>query len=165
MTKKKAETDAERRDALREKIAAGNSRNSARSFQQQARDAAEDALDYVKAHPLKTVTAVAVGALLIGALTRPGRRAGRKAGAFAGTAADAALTYGLSLLQSAADAASKGQAELAEMGRAAEVRTRGWRSAVLKEGGELSEYLQTAARRGGKRASKTIDDLRSRISH
>ncbi|HEU4820098.1 MAG TPA: hypothetical protein VFS87_02945 [Qipengyuania sp.] len=162
-------TDAEKREALRGKIAAAEERQAQRSFADQAKDAADSALGYVRANPLKTVAAVAVSALVIGALTRPGRRAGaragRKAGALAGVATDAALAYGLSLLDSAGSAASKGQDKLADLGGTVGDKARAWQSAAAKEGSQLSDYLVEAARRSGKRAGKSIDDLRSRLRH
>ena len=108
---------------------------------------------------------MAVGALLIGAMTRPGRQAGRKAGTLAAVATDAALAYGLSLLDAAGGAASKGQDRLADLGETVGEKARAWQSTAAKDGGDLSDYLVKAARKGGKRASKTIDDLRSRLSH
>lgn len=164
-----AQTDAEKREALRDKIAASEQRQAERSFADQAKDAADNALGYVRANPLKTVAAVAVGALVIGALTRPGRRAGaragRKASEFASIASDAALAYGISLLDGASHAASKGQDRLADIGSAVGSKANEWGAAASKEGSQLSDYLVSAARRSGKRAGKTIDDLRSRLQH
>ena len=161
----KYKTDADKREALRAKINAGEERNAERSFADQAKDAADGALEFVKANPIKSVAVVAVGALVIGAMTRPGRRAGRKAGTLASVATDAALAYGLSLLDAASGAASKGQDRLAELGETVGDKARAWQSTAAKEGGDLSDYLVKAARKGGKRAGKTIDELRSRLSH
>lgn len=158
-------TDAEKREALRGKIAAGEKRNAERSFADQAKAAADSALDYVKANPIKAVAGVAIGALLIGAMTRPGRKAGKKAGALATVATEAALAYGLGLLESAGSAASKGQDKLADLGETVGTRARAWQSTAAKEGTALSDYLVDAARKSGKRASKTIDELRNRLSH
>ena len=162
-------TDADKREALRAKINAGEERNAERSFADQAKDAADGALEFVKANPIKSIAAVAVGALVIGAMSRPGRRAGRKAGSKAGTlaavATDAALAYGLSLLDAASGAASKGQDRLADLGETVGDKARAWQSTAAKEGSDLSDYLVKIATKGGKRASKTIDELRSRLSH
>lgn len=167
--KNAAKTDAEKREALRGKIAAGEQRQAQRSFADQAKDAADSALGYVRANPLKAVAAVAVGALVIGALTRPGRRAGvkagRKAGALGTVATDAALAYGLSLLDGASHVASKGQDKLSDIGGTVGSKARAWQSAATKESSQLSDYVVEAARRSGKRAGKTIDDLRSRLQH
>lgn len=158
-------TDAKKREALRAKIEAGEQRQAERGFAEQARDAADGALDYVRANPFKAVAAVAVGALLIGAMTRPGRRLGRKTGRLAGAATDAAMAYGLSLLDSAGNAASKGQDRLADLGDSVGSKARSWQSAAARETSDLSDYLRTAARRSSKRAGKTIDDLRSRLTN
>lgn len=164
-----AKSDAEKREALRSKINAGERRNAERSFADQAKAAADGALNYVKANPIKAVAGVAVGALLLGALSRPGRRAGRKAAAktsaFAAIATEAALAYGLGLLDTAGAAASKGQDKLADLGETVGDKARAWQTTAAKEGSALSDYLVDAAKRSGKRAGKTIDELRSRLSH
>lgn len=164
-----AKSDAEKREALRGKIAAGQRRNEERSFADQAKAAADGALDYVKANPIKAVAGVAAAALLIGAMTgggrRAGRKAGRKAGALATVATDAALAYGLGLLETASSATSKGQDKLADLGDTVGDKARAWQSTAAREGSALSDYLVDAARKSGKRASKTIDELRSRLQH
>lgn len=166
---KSAATDAQKRKALRARIDArtgeARQRRDERGLADQARNAADGAIAYVRANPLVSIAAVAVGALVIGALTRPGRRAGRKAGALAGVATDAALAYGLSLLDSASTAASKGQDRVADLGDRVGGRARDLQATAIREGGNLSEYLVTAARRSGQRAGRTIEDLRSRITH
>lgn len=158
-------TDAEKREALRAKINAGEARQAERTLADQAKDAADGALEYVKANPIKSVAAVAIGALLIGAMTRPGRKAGKRAGKLASAATDAALAYGLSLLDAGKDAAGTGQDRLADLSKSARKNAREWQDYAAREGSELSDYLIAAARRSGKRASKTIDELRSRIAH
>ena len=77
----------------------------------------------------------------------------------------AALAYGLGLLDAASGAASKGQDKLADLGDTVGDRARVWQSTAAKEGSDLSDYLVSMARRGGKRAGKTIDELRSRLPH
>lgn len=151
-------SDAEKREALRGKIAAGERRNSQRGF-------ADGAIDYVKANPLKAVAGVAIGALIIGAFTKPGRKITRKTGKLANVATEAALAYGLGLLESAGHAASKGQDKLADLGETVGEKARAWQSTAAKEGSELSDYLVKVAKRSGKRAGKTIDELRSRLQH
>lgn len=160
-----ARTDAQKREALRAKIEEGQARQEARSLADQARAAADGALDYVKANPLKTIAAVAAGALVIGAMTRPGRKAGKRAGKFAGVATDAAIAYALGLFETGKHAADKAPGKLADFSDAARKNAREWSDYAAKEGNELSDYLLAAAKRSGKRASKTIDELRSRISH
>jgi ElaB/YqjD/DUF883 family membrane-anchored ribosome-binding protein len=163
--KDELKTDAEKREALRAKIDAAEARHAERSLGEQAKEAADGALEYVKANPIKSVAAVAIGALVIGAMTRPGRKAGKRAGKFASVATDAALAYALSLFDSAEDAADKGQDRLADLTKSARKNAREWQDYAAREGSELSDYLIAAAKRSGKRASKTIEELRSRIAH
>lgn len=158
-------TDAQKREALRAKIDQGQARQTERNYAEQAKAVADDALEYVKANPLKTVAAVAVGALMIGAMTRPGRKAGKRAGRLAGVATDAVIAYGLSLLDAGKDAAESTPGRLADLSDTARKNAREWQDYAAREGSELSDYLIAAAKRSGKRASKTIDELRSRIAH
>lgn len=158
-------TDAEKREELRARIEAGEARQAVRSLGEQAKDAADGALDYVKANPIKSIAAVAFGALVIGAMTRPGRKAGKRAGRLASAATDAALAYGLSLLDAGKDAAETGQDRLADLTKSDRRNARDWQHHAVREGHELSDYLIGAAKRSGKRASRTIDELRARISH
>ena len=164
-----AKSDADKREALRGKIAHSEARNAERSFSDQAKAAADGALDFVKANPIKAIAGVAVGALLIGAMTRPGRKAGKKAtakaSAFASIATEAALAYGLGLIDTASSAANKGQDKLADLGETVGDKARAWQSAAAKDGSALSDYLVDAAKRSGKRAGKTIDELRARLQH
>lgn len=82
------------RDALRARIEAAERRNADRTLADQAREAADAAVDYTRANPLTVIGgALAVG-LLIGLLTRPGRRMASRAihtttDAISGTAASA----------------------------------------------------------------------------
>ena len=84
-----------KRDELRMKIEASERRIAERTLADQAREAAEAALDYTKANPLKVVGgAIAVG-LLIGLMTKPGRRvATHAASSAAGAASSAASAVG-----------------------------------------------------------------------
>ena len=68
------QSSSEPRDELRAKIEARERRIAERTLADEARDAASAATEYAKQHPLQVVGgAIAVG-LLIGLMTRPGRR-------------------------------------------------------------------------------------------
>lgn len=156
-------TDEDKRKALREKIAASETRNADRTLAEQAQAAANDALDFVRANPLKTVGAVAIGALIIGALTRPGRELGRKAGNMAGFAADAALAYALSMKEAAGDAAEAGEDVLSEFGHTAAAKARKWQGLAAKEMDGLGTYLTANAKRGRHKAKKSASRLHRRF--
>ncbi|MHA7818253.1 MAG: hypothetical protein ACX930_01255 [Erythrobacter sp.] len=107
-----SETADDKRDALRQKIEASERRIAERTLADQAREAADAALDYTKENPLKVVGgAVAVG-VLIGLMTAPGRRAaGRAATGAAVAASGAASAVGnaaTGTARSVSNAASKG---------------------------------------------------------
>lgn len=159
-------TDAEKREALRARIEQSEQRIAQRSFGEQARDAADDALGYVKANPLKTVAAVAVGALILGALSRPGRRvgtrAGHRVGTFANVATEAALAYGTSLFDGAGSATNRGRHRLAEFGDNVTDRAKSWQRDAGGVGSHWSDVIGDALRRGRDRAGTSFDDLRRR---
>ncbi len=79
------------RDSLRARIEAAERRNAERSLADQAREAAEAATDYARAHPLAVVGGALALGLLVGLATRPGRQvAARAAGAVSAAASGAA---------------------------------------------------------------------------
>ena len=162
-------TDEERREALRQKIAASEERNAQRTFADQAKEAADTALDYVRENPLKSVAAVALGALAIGAMTRRGRNvatnAGKKTSKFAALASDAAIAYTMSLLDAAGDAVETGQHKMADFSDTVGDKARKFRRFSAKEAHEVSDQVNKVARKTGRSTRKTIKDLRSRLTH
>lgn len=133
----------DKREALRQKIAAGRQRLAERDLVETAREAGEQAVGFVKRHPLATLGgAVALG-LVIGAMTKPGRRLTRRGGVLAALATDAALAYGMKLIDQASDAARAGREHLGDMGQSAS---------------------ETAAETGRK-AGQVVQNLRDRIIH
>ena len=72
-------TDEQKREKLRERIEAGEQRNEERTLAEQAKDAADSAMEFTKKHPFAVVGGVLLAGLAIGAMTRPGRRIGRRA--------------------------------------------------------------------------------------
>ena len=80
-------SDEQKREQLRDRIEAGEKRNEARSLADQAKDAADSAVEFTKKHPFAVIGGVLVAGLAIGAMTRPGRRLGRRGGTIAAIAA------------------------------------------------------------------------------
>jgi ElaB/YqjD/DUF883 family membrane-anchored ribosome-binding protein len=157
------------RDALRGKIEAAERRNAERTLADQAREAAGAAADYTRAHPLTVIGgAVAVG-LMIGLLTRPGRRVAGKAlhgagDAISGAASsasagvkgiaarggskigtlfgEAALAYIMTVIDELVDTARTGQDRVGELGDAA-----GAQAKKLRDGaGDAAESAATGSR-------------------
>lgn len=104
----------DRREELKARIAAGQQRSDQRNFADQARNAAETATQFAKEHPVAAVVGGLAFGLLIGSMTRSGRRVGRKAGSLASTATDAAVAFGLGLLDDAGDIARQGKDALGD---------------------------------------------------
>ena len=63
----------EQRDELRRKIEESERRNEDRSIADMAREATDNATEFVKAHPILTVSVVALVGLAIGSRTSKGR--------------------------------------------------------------------------------------------
>ena len=93
-------TDEQKREKLRERIEAGEQRNEERTLAEQAKDAADSAMEFTKKHPFAVVGGVLLAGLAIGAMTRPGRRIRRRGGAFAELAADTAARARIGRLNS-----------------------------------------------------------------
>ncbi|MCV0381842.1 MAG: hypothetical protein K5799_00100 [Erythrobacter sp.] len=162
-------TDKEKRDQLREKIEAAEVRNTERSFSDQARDALNEATEFVKERPLTAVAGVAVVALAIGAMTRPGRRLGRRTGVMAATATDAALAYALGLLdrtQTAGAVALRGGSDaLDDFGDTLGSTARKLRRDAAYHADSAGDVLRSTRRRAGRKTSRGLRDLRARFSH
>lgn len=109
-------TEDDRRDALRQKIEASERRIAERTLADQAKEAADAALDYTKANPLKVVGGAIVVGLAIGLMTSPGRRfASRTATGAAAAATGAASAVGNAAsgtARSVGNAASKGSSRV-----------------------------------------------------
>lgn len=155
-------TAKQKRTELKNKIDAAEKRNQERdqrSFSEYARIAHDGATSFVKEHPITTLAgAAAVGILIASIVPGPGRRlrkqATKRGAVLAGVLADLAITYGSQALEGAGNAARAGQDKLGDFGD-----TLGDGARSLRRGaGELAEDA-------GKRATRTLRDLRSRMSH
>ena len=150
-------SDAEKREQLRARIAAGERRNSERSFADQAKDVADSAVDFAKKHPIATVTgAVAVG-LAIGAMTRRGRALGRRGGSLAAYAAEAAIAYGLSMMEGAGD-------KFEDYSDAAGTQARRLKRDAGYRLDSIGDAIASGSRKASRKSSRTVRDLKARIS-
>lgn len=183
-------TEDDKRDALRVKIEASERRIAERTFADQAREAADAALDYTKANPLKVVGgAIAVG-LVLGLMTNSGRRVARNAATsaanmvggaasgaartvgtaaqnrtskFASLVADAVVAYGIKLIDEAMDGARAGQDKLEDIGDSASAKARELRRDVGYVAGSAADKTRTATRRTRRRAERAVRDLTERV--
>lgn len=158
-------TDQDKREQLREKIEASERRNEERSFADQARDAADEAIEFTKKHPLAVVGgAIAIG-LAIGAMTRPGRRLGRRGGAFAAMAADAALAYGARFMDGAANAAEYAGDRFEDLGDSAATGARGLRRDAAYRLDVAGDAIRSKSRKAGRKGSRLARGVRTRLAH
>ena len=162
-------TPSQTRDALRERIEQGQARLAERDFARAAGDAAKAATDFVRAHPVASVAGVAVIALAIGAMTRPGRRLGNRAAGFASYATEAGIAYALGVLDAAGDLADDvrdaGTEKLEAFGDSVDRTTRKAR----REGSYLAASARDAVhdlgRRAGRQAGKSFRQTRKRLGN
>ncbi|GGD92372.1 hypothetical protein GCM10011515_10110 [Tsuneonella deserti] len=160
----------DKRDELKSKVDAAQKRNQQRTLGDYAREAGEGASSFVKERPLTTILGgVAVGVLIASLVPGPGRRLRKKAtkrgAALAAVIADLAVTYGSRAMENAGDAARSGQSRLSDLGETlSEVLSEGARN-VRREAGDVSEATEKFTRHAGKRASRTLRNLRSRMSN
>ena len=165
------------RDALRARIEAAERRNADRGLADQARAAADAAIDYTRANPLKVIGGALAFGLVLGLLTHPGRRVAGKAlhsasDAISGAASsassgvksvasrggsrlgtligEAAVAYAMNVIDEVLDTAREGKARAEDLGEAAGTQAR-------KLGAEASEAAGSAADSTRALARKTAD--------
>jgi ElaB/YqjD/DUF883 family membrane-anchored ribosome-binding protein len=164
----------QKRAELKSKVAAAEKRNHERQEQRTlgdyAREARDDATSFIKEHPITTIAGgIALGVLVASIVPGPGRRlrkkATRRGAVLAGVLADLAVNYGSQALDGAGKAARSGQSRLGDIGETlSEAISDGARS-LRREAGEASDAAGSLTRAAGKRATRTMRDLRSRMSN
>ncbi|MDJ0977536.1 MAG: hypothetical protein QNI87_03290 [Erythrobacter sp.] len=182
---------SEPRDELRAKIEARERRIAERTLADQAREATETATQYVKQHPLQVVGgAIALG-LVIGLLTKPGRRAAGNAAsgtakAVGGVATGAAnsvgkaakkrsrdvgtllmdslVAYGIRLIDEILDGTRAGKDALEDLGDSAAAKARSAKRDAQYAAGTAADATRTVTQRTRRRAARAARDLRNRVS-
>lgn len=151
-------TDQQKRDQLRARIEAGERRQEERGLLDQAKDVADSAVDFAKRHPVATVAgAIAVG-LTVGAMTRRGRELGRRGGSLASYATDAAIAYGLSMIEGAGD-------KFEDFGDAAETQARRLKRDAGYRLDSMGDTIRSSGRRASRKSKRSYRDLRARLSN
>ncbi len=179
----------EKRDSLRARIEAAERRNSERSLADQARTAANAAVDYTRANPLTVIGGALAAGLVIGLLTRPGRRVAGKAlhstaDAISGAASSAssgvknitsrggsqlgrmigqaAVTYAMTLIDDMVETARAGQERAGELGEAAGTQAKRLTSNASDAAGSAADNTRALARKTRDAALDAVRDLRSK---
>lgn len=157
------------RDALRQRIEDGEARLAERDFARSASGAAKAAGDFVRAHPVATVAGVAVLGILIGAMTRPGRRLGNRAANLASYATEAGIAYAMGILDAAGDLAEDvreaGTEKLEDLGDKVERKSRKAKRDGAYFAASARDAVHDIGRRAGRQAGRTIRDTRRRLTH
>lgn len=180
------------RDALRIKIEAAERRIAERTLAETVEEAAHATTEYVKANPLKVVGGAIAAGVVVGLMTKPGRRAavsaatsakGAVAGVTSGAAsnvtkaarkrtsqfgaliADAVIAYGIRMIDEAMDTAQKGQDKLEDIGDAASSTARDLRREASYIAASASDKSRDAARRTRRRATRAVRDLTKRVTN
>ncbi|QYJ05987.1 hypothetical protein [Qipengyuania flava] len=160
-------TDEQKREQLRARIEAGEQRNAERTFADQAKEAADSALEFTKKHPLTVVGGVVVVGLAIGAMTRPGRRVGRTVGrrssVLAALASDAIFAFGARAIDGMMDGAQAAGDRLEDFGDSAATTARGLRRDAAYKVDVASDALRSSGRRATRKGSRTVRALRQRL--
>jgi ElaB/YqjD/DUF883 family membrane-anchored ribosome-binding protein len=174
------------RDSLRARIDAAERRNATRTFADSAREAADTAVQYTRAHPLTVISGALALGLAIGLLTRPGRRLARNVvgsasdavsgatssatsgaksvAARGGTAlgtmlGEAAVAYVMTLIDDAVETARAGQDRAEDLGDAAGAQARKLGASAAQVAGTAAEGSRSLARKTRKAASRVVADL------
>jgi len=174
------------RDGLRARIEAAERRNAARSLSDNAREAADSAVQYTRAHPLTVIGGALALGLAIGLMTRPGRRLARNVvgsasdavsgatssatsgvkgvAARGGTAlgsmlSEAAMSYVLTLIDDVVETARAGQERAEDIGDAAGAQARKLGASAVQVADTAAEGSRSLARKTRKAAGRVVADL------
>ncbi len=153
----------EQRDELRRKIEESEQRNQERSIADMARDATDSATEFVKEHPILTVSAVALIGLAIGSRTSKGREMTGRAVGFADHIADLAMAYAGVAATKVGDVTRHSGDRLVDLGDDVAFGGR----AARRNAHYYAERQRDAARHAGRRAARKTGrgyrDLKARL--
>lgn len=177
---------AGKRDALRARIEAAERRNADRTLADQAKAAADAAIDYTRENPVKVIGgAVALG-VVIGLMTRSGRQAASKAArgtahAISGVASsttasarnltstspsrtgrmvsDAVVAYALKILDEVMDAAREGKERAEDLGESTGKKAKRLAASTADAAETAADNTRALARKTADAAADMVRDL------
>ncbi|MBL4791686.1 hypothetical protein AAG607_10605 [Citromicrobium bathyomarinum] len=153
----------EQRDELRRKIEESERRNEERSIADMARDATDNATEFVKAHPLLTVGAVALIGLAIGSRTSKGRELTGRAVGFADHLTDLGLAYASGMAGKVGTATRHGGDRLVDLGDDIAFGSRSARRNAAYFADRQKDAARHAGRRAARKTGRGYRDLRSAL--
>ena len=155
----------EQRDELRRKIEESERRNEERNIADIAREATDNATEFVKTHPMLTVGAVALIGLVIGSRTSKGRELTGRAVGFADHLADLGMASAGGMASRLGDATRHGGDRLVDFGDDVAFGGR----AAKRNAHYFAERQKDAARHAGRRAARKASrgyrDLKAYLPH
>jgi ElaB/YqjD/DUF883 family membrane-anchored ribosome-binding protein len=163
------------RDALAERIEAGRQRLAQRmedgDMAAVAKQAADDAVEFTKKHPFAVIAGAIGAGLVIGAMTKPGRKAtkqvAKRSSVMAVLASEAALAFGMEALsrftETAGNAKQSGRDRLEDMGDAVGSTARKLRRDTTYKAEAANDAVRSASRKASRKTTRTIRDVRARL--
>ena len=155
----------EQRDELRRKIEESERRNEERSLADIAREATDNATEFVKTHPILTVSVIALVGLAIGSRTSKGREMTGRAVGFADHLVDLGMAYAGGMATRLGDATRHGGDRLVDFGDDVAFGSR----AAKRNAHYFAERQKDAARHAGRRAARKASrgyrDLKAYLPH
>jgi hypothetical protein len=175
------------RDVLRVRIEAAERRNAEKTLADQARAAADAAIDFTRANPLTVIGGAVAFGLVIGLLTRPGRRVAGRAIHSAGDAisgaassassgvksitarggsrlgqliGEAAVAYAMTVIDDVLEAARESKERAEDLGEAAGTQAKKLSASASDAAGSAADNTRTLARKTRDAALGVVRDIR-----
>ncbi|WP_379921510.1 hypothetical protein [Erythrobacter sp. R86502] len=187
MTTTIPEANTDSRDALRARIESSERRNAERTLADQARDAATSAADYTRANPLTVIGGALATGLVIGLLTRPGRRVAGRAfhnasdaisnagntvknaatgsrSGFGRSFGDTVLAYATTMIDEVMDAARTGQDRVSDLGDTAATQAKRFGSNASYAAESAKDSTRSLARNTQTAAADAFRDLKRKTN-
>ncbi|QDH35032.1 hypothetical protein [Porphyrobacter sp. YT40] len=180
-------TPIDKRDSLRARIEAAERRNADRTLADQARAAADAAIDYTRANPLTVIGGALAAGVVIGLLTRPGRRmasrayhnasdaisdasssvsrrarglASRSPSRFSDLIGDTAMAYIMKLLDEAVEGARAAQDRAEALGDTAGTQAKKLGHNAVDAASSAADSTRALARKARSATTGAVRDLR-----
>ncbi|NTZ41863.1 hypothetical protein G7A66_01910 [Altererythrobacter sp. SALINAS58] len=152
------QTQEQKREELRQKIEASEARNAERGLGDYAADIRDGTVNFAKDHPIAAVAGgLALGVVIASLIPGPGRRMRRratsKASSLASTLSELGIAYASGLFETAGDLAE-------DLGDGISDKARHLNREAHYRAGETGDAARALSRRAGKKASRTLRDLR-----
>ncbi|MFN2100761.1 hypothetical protein [Altererythrobacter sp. MF3-039] len=159
-------TTEEKREELKERIAAGEKRHEERNqLLEIARETSENVKTFAKQHPVATVTGGVALGLIIGAMTPKGRLLGKRAGIMLATFAEIGATQALAGMAKAGEAARVGQDKLEDLGDDLGAAARAAKREIGYRAGSAADGARTISKRMSRKTGRTVRNLKDRVTH